>query len=185
MSENMGKVLRKKRVYEGRVINVDLETVRLPNGAETDLEVIRHPGASAVVPLLSGEESQDPGLLLIHQYRYAAQGKIWEIPAGVLEEGETPLECARRELKEETGATAGKIEFLATVYTTPGFTDEQIHLFVASDIEGGSANTAADEDIETVVRPMSEVLEMIRDGEIRDAKTIAAILFVAGYRLRF
>ncbi|MFQ5549936.1 MAG: NUDIX hydrolase [Gemmatimonadales bacterium] len=172
-----------RRAYSGRYINVDVATVRLPKGADAEFEIIRHPGASAVVPLLSGSE-RDPGVLLLRQYRFAAGGTIWEIPAGVLEPGETPEDCARRELKEETGATADHFDLLVTIFTTPGFTDEKIHLYVASGITPGACSHQTDENIEVEERPMSQVLEMIQDGTIRDGKSIAALLMAARYRLR-
>jgi len=162
---------------------VDLDRVRTPNGIELELEMLRHPGAAAVVPLLASPDLADPAVLLIRQYRYAADGMLWEIPAGVLEPGEAPADCARRELREETGADADQIEHLTTIFTTPGFTDEKIHLFLATGIRGGSASPNPDELIEVEARPLSQALGMIRDGEIRDGKTIVALLFVAGFRL--
>ena len=175
--------LATRRAYTGRLLVVDEETVRTPTGAEITLEMIRHPGAAAVVALLSDPGVDDPHVLLIHQYRYAAGGDIWEIPAGVLEPGEEPEACARRELEEETGARAERFEHLTTIFTTPGFTDERIHLFLATEISAGSAALQEDEDIEVHSRPVSEVLRMIRDREISDAKSIAALLYVAGFRL--
>jgi ADP-ribose pyrophosphatase len=162
---------------------VDRDRIRTPIGTELELEIIRHPGAAAVVPLLAGPDAADPAVLLIRQYRYAADGMLWEIPAGVLEPGEPPADCARRELREETGAEADQIEHLTTIFTTPGFTDEVIHLFLATGIRGGAAAPNPDELIEVEARPLSRALGMIRDGEIRDGKTIVALLFVAGFRL--
>jgi ADP-ribose pyrophosphatase len=184
MTDPRGVVLGTRRVYQGRLLDVDLDRVRTPNGTELDLEMIRHPGAAAVVPLLSDPASADPVVLLIHQFRYAARGLVWEVPAGVLEPGESPLDCARRELLEETGAVADRIEPLTTVYTTPGFTDERIHLFVATGVRTGTAAPRPDELIEVHPQPFSRVLEMIRDGQIVDAKSIVALLFLAGYRLQ-
>lgn len=172
-----------RRVYDGRIVKVDLDTITAPDGAELELEMVRHPGASAVVPLLSSPDSENPSVLLIKQYRYAAEGTIWEIPAGVLEAGEDPAACARRELLEEAGAKAESWEHLTTIYTTPGFTDEQIHLYLATGITVGGTRHEADEFIEVATRPLSTALEMIRDGEIVDAKSIVALLFVAGFRL--
>ena len=176
--------LATRRVYDGRVVRVDLETLRAPDGTTLELEIIHHAGAAAVVPLLSEQDADDPVVLLLRQYRYAAGGELWEIPAGVLEPGESPLDCARRELQEETGAGAESLEYLTTIFTTPGFTDEQIHLFLATGITVGEPGRGADEFMEVEARPMSKVLEMIRDGEIRDGKSIAAILYVAGFRLQ-
>jgi ADP-ribose pyrophosphatase len=178
-----GEQLATEPAYAGRLLRVDRDTVRLPNGTRLDLEIVRHPGAAAVVPLLSGTDAEDPHVLLLRQYRYAAGGTIWEIPAGVLEPGEEPVACARRELREETGAEADSIEYLTTILTTPGFTDERIHLFVATGIRGGSAAPNADELIEVRPEPLSQTMRMIRDGEIADAKTIIALLYVAGFRM--
>lgn len=178
-----GRRLSTERAWTGRLLAVDRDRVRAPNGTELELEMIRHRGAAAVVPLLSPLDSDDPHVLLIHQYRYAADGMIWEIPAGVLEPGEDPAECARRELREEAGAEAEEIEHLTTMFTTPGFTDERIHLFLATGIRAGAASPNQDELIEAHARPLSHVLAMIRDGEIVDGKTIVALMYVAGFRL--
>lgn len=176
--------LSTRRVYDGRVVKLDVDTIRTPDGTGTmDLEIVRHPGAAAVIPLLSDATSRDPTVLLIQQYRYAAGGAIWEIPAGVLQPGEDPAQCAARELHEETGARARHIEHLTTVFTTPGFTDEAIHLFVATGLDVGEPQHLEDEFIRVEARPLSRILEMVRDGEIRDAKSIVALLYLAGFRL--
>ncbi len=183
-ASHSGARLGTRRVYAGRLLQVDVDTVRAPDGSTLELEVVRHPGAAAVVPLLAGLEHEDPPVLLLRQYRYAAGGPIWEVPAGVLEPGESPEACARRELLEETGARAERFERLTTIFTTPGFTDERIHLFVASGITAGEPRPMSDEFLEVEARPFSRVLEMIRDGEIVDGKSIAALLYLAGFRLR-
>ena len=170
-----------RRVHTGRVIDLDVDTVRYPDGSTGELEMIRHPGAAAVVPVLSDPAGPDPTLLLIQQYRYATGGPLWEIPAGRLAKGEAPIDCARRELLEETGMHAGTIEPLTAIWTTPGFTDERIHLFWARDLTPGEQTLEADEFIELAPRPLSQVLAAIRDGEICDAKTVTAILLVAGF----
>lgn len=172
-----------RRAYEGRLLKVDVDSVVAPDGTQFDLELIRHPGASAVVPFLSELDADDPTILLLHQFRHATGGRIWEIPAGVLEPNETPLECARRELREETGAHADSVEYLTTIYTTPGFTDEQIHLFLATGLTVGQPDHERDELIEVTTRPLSRVLHMIREGEVVDGKTVVALLYVAGFRL--
>src|SRR5262245_58004526 len=109
-----------RRIYSGKVLNLDVDVVEFPNGKSGELEMIRHPGASAVVPFASDPKGEDPQLLLIRQYRYAANGYMYEIPAGRLDPGEAPIDCARRELREETGCTAESMEHLYTMYTTPG-----------------------------------------------------------------
>lgn len=171
------------RVYSGRVLNLDVDRVRFPDGSEGELEMVRHSGASAVVPFASDPEGGDPQILLIRQYRYAAESYLYEIPAGRLDPGESPLACAVRELLEETGCTATRVEPLTSFFTTPGFTDERIHLFMASGLTIGESRREPDEFIEVVNLPLSQVLSMIERGEIVDGKTLVAILFVAGYRL--
>ncbi len=185
MSDPLRDRLTTRRAYTGRVLNLDVDTVSFPNGHTGELEMIRHPGAAAIVPVLSPDDARDPQLLLIRQYRYAAGGHIWEVPAGRLEDGEDPEACARRELLEETGATAGRWARLTTVYTTPGFTDERIHLFAARDlvVDQRATRREADEFMEVKAIPVSEVLTMIHRGEIIDAKTIVAVLFFAGFSL--
>ena len=171
-----------RRGYSGRVINLDLDTVRFPDGTQGELEIVRHPGASAIVPFLSDPTGPDPQLLLIRQYRYAALEFLYEIPAGRLEPGEAPELCARRELQEETGCTAAHLEHMHTMFTTPGFTDEKIHLFLAYDLTRGVAQTEADEFISVEIVPLSKALDMIREGVINDAKTALGILYAAGFR---
>ncbi len=170
-----------ERVYDGRIVKVDLDTVRAPDKSEMHLEIVRHRGAAAIVPLLS--DADDPTVLLIHQYRYATDGTIWEIPAGVLDPGEEPIDCARRELREEVGAEAEHLEHLTTIYTTPGFTDEKIHLFLATGLTVGETQHEADEFIEVKALTITRILEMIRDGELIDGKSVAGLLYVAGFRL--
>lgn len=173
-----------RRVHTGRVINLDVDTVRFPDGSSGELEMIRHPGAAAVVPIATDPAAGDPTILMIRQYRYATGGDLWEIPAGRLTEpGESPAECARRELREEAGVIAGRIERLTTIWTTPGFTDEAIHLFVAFDLQPGSHAREPDEFIEVEPLPLSEILRRIKIGEICDAKTVVSILYVAGFIL--
>jgi len=158
-------------VYKGRVVEFNLEEVRLPNGRTVQLEILRHPGASAVVPLL-----EDGQVVLIRQYRHAAGGMIYEIPAGRLDPGESPLECARRELAEEVGQEAAQWERLGAIWTTPGFTDEKIHFFLARHLTPVGQSLEYDEVIEVVKRPLEEAIAMVRRGEIEDGKTICALM---------
>ena len=176
--------LSTRRAYNGRVISLDIDTVRFPDGSQGEMEMVRHPGASAIVPFLSDPRGPDPQLLLIRQYRYAALDFLYEIPAGRLEPDEAPEVCARRELQEETGCTAGTLEHMHTMFTTPGFTDEKIHLFLAFDLTRGASQTEADEFISVEVMSLTRALDMIRDGVIRDAKTALGILYAAGFRAR-
>ncbi len=172
-----------RRVYSGKTINVDLDTVRFPNGKNGELEMVRHPGASAIVPFLSDPAGDDPQLLLLKQYRYAAEGFIYEIPAGKLDAGEDPRDCAERELREETGCIAKRMDRLTTIYTTPGFTDEKIHLFMASGLTEGQTAHEEHEFIHFERMPLSRALELIESGEISDGKTVVGLLYAAGFRL--
>jgi ADP-ribose pyrophosphatase len=174
--------IESRRVYTGKVISLDLDAVRFPDGSVGELEMIRHPGASAVVPFLSDPRGEDPQVLMIRQYRYAADGYLYEIPAGRLNRGEDPRDCAARELKEETGCTAERFEHLLTMYTTPGFTDEKIHLFMATGLVAGETKHEADEFLELHPMLLSRALEMVAAGEIQDAKTALGLLFAAGFR---
>jgi ADP-ribose pyrophosphatase len=175
--------LASKPIHKGRVIELDVDTVRFPDGSTGELEIIRHPGAAAVLPFASDPRGADPTILLITQYRYAANGPLIEIPAGRLNPGEDPKVCAQRELLEEVGVKAGRIERLTTIWTTPGFTDERIHLFWAADLTTDKHAREPDEFIEVTPKPLSEALTLIRDGGISDAKTALCILFVAGFIL--
>ena len=168
--------LASRRVYEGRVLNLDIDEVRFPDGSTGSLELIRHSGAAAVVPFLDPLDAPDPRILLLRQYRYAADRFLYEIPAGRLEPGEAPVDCARRELLEEAGCTAATIQSLGGVFTTPGFTDEFIHLFVASGLTRGDAAPERDEFIQQESHTTSGSLRMIEQGEIVDGKTIIALL---------
>ncbi len=176
--------LDSRRIYTGRVVRLDVDTVRFPDGSTGQLELIRHPGAAAIVPCASDPPGADPTILLIRQYRYATGGQLWEIPAGTLDPGEDPEACARRELMEETGVTAARLQRLTCIWTTPGFTDEVIHLYLATGLTTGEPSRERDEFIEVVPQPLSRVLALIREGEIRDAKTVVAILYMAAFVLK-
>lgn len=169
-----GKV-SSRRVYTGKVISLDVDQVRFPDGTIGELEMIRHSGASAVVPLMDAEKA-DPDVVLIRQYRYVTNGYLYEIPAGRLDPDESPEECAERELREETGYSARRLRRLTTIYTTPGFTDEQIHIFVAQDLSGGVASREPDEFMELHPIPLSRAVAMVRSGDILDAKTAIGLL---------
>ncbi len=174
--------LSTRRIYSGRVLNLDIDTVRFPNGSTGELEMIRHPGAAAVLPFLSDPAGEDPQVMLLKQYRYAAEEFLYEIPAGRLDPGEEPLACATRELKEETGCRAERIEHLYTFYTTPGFIDERIHAFMAVGLKRGDSQTETDEFITVETMTLSHALGLIQKGEIKDAKTALTILYTAGFR---
>ncbi|HNP80898.1 MAG TPA: NUDIX hydrolase [Nitrospira sp.] len=159
-----------KPIYKGTVVTLNVDTVRLPNGHTIDLEVIRHPGASAVVPL-----KEDGTVVLIRQFRHAANGFIYEIPAGKLHPKEDPLDCAARELEEEIGYKAGRFELLSSIFTAPGFADEVIHIYLATGLTIGTQNLDQDEVLEVVEMPLREAIAKIEDGTIRDAKTIVGL----------
>jgi ADP-ribose pyrophosphatase len=171
-----------RRLHTGKVIELDVDTVRFPDGTVGEMDIVRHSGASAIVPFLSDPTGGDPQILLLKQYRYAANQYLYEIPAGRLDDGEDPRHCAERELREETGCKAARIDFLFTMFTTPGFTDEQIHVFLATGLEHGDSAREADEFISVETMTLSSALSLIERGEIKDAKTALALLFAAGFR---
>jgi ADP-ribose pyrophosphatase len=175
-------LLSSTRLYSGRVVNLDLDSVRFPDDSVGQLEILRHPGAAAVVPFLDPPRDADPRVVLIRQFRHAADGFIWEVPAGRLDAGESPEACAGRELEEETGMRARRLERLTTIHTTPGFTDERIHLFLAEGLEPGAEHREADEFMELHTLRWSEVLRLAEAGEIVDGKTLVSLLFVQSFR---
>lgn len=170
-----------ERQWTYRFLDARVDRVRFPDGSEGEQVLIHHPGAAAVLPLLSDITGEDPQLVLIRQYRYATDGYLWEIPAGRLEDNEKPEDCARRELLEEVGLHCRTLTPLTFIWTAPGFTNEKIHLFAATGLTPGETAREADEFMEVVPMQMSRALRMIRDGEITDAKTISALLYVAGF----
>ncbi len=175
-------LLSSTRLYTGRIVNLDLDNVRFPDESVGQLEILRHPGASAVVPFLDPPRADDPRVVLIRQFRHAADGFIWEVPAGRLHAGESPETCAMRELEEETGLRARRLERLATIYTTPGFTDERIHLFLAEGLEPGAEHREADEFMELHTVRWSELLRLVERGEVVDGKTLVSLLYVQCFR---
>lgn len=175
--------LERRLVHEGRVIDVGVDRVRFPDGSEGELDLVEHAGASAVVPFLDPPDSPDPRILLLRQYRYAAGGYLYEVPAGMpAYQGEPWDVCAHRELEEETGFTATTLERMTRIYTTPGFSDEVIHLWAAWGLERGAANHDVDEFIDVVEIRLSRVLELIEGQVILDAKSLVALLFAATFR---
>jgi ADP-ribose pyrophosphatase len=168
-----------RSVYRGRVLDVREDTVRLPNGSETVLEIVRHRGAAAVLPLYGREECPSgtgPDVVLLSQYRYAAGGMLWEAPAGKLDEGESPESCARRELEEEAGIVAGRLIRLTPLLTTPGFSDERVFLYFATELRDGRQDLEEHEVLECHRMPLSQAVEMVESGEIVDAKTVSLVL---------
>lgn len=165
------KTLSQEHIYNGKIIKVDLLTVELPNGKEATREVVLHPGASAVVPISSKGE-----VYMVSQYRKPMDKVLLEIPAGKLDSGEDPMDAARRELKEETGLEAGNLKHLVSMHSTPGFSNEIIHLYSATDLREGTSCTDEDEFISVVKKPVTQLIKMVLNHEITDAKSIIGIL---------
>jgi len=165
------KELNSKLVFDGNLLKVYSNTVELPNGKEAGREYIKHPGAVAIVPI-----TQDGKIILVRQYRYPTGKALLEIPAGKLDKGEKPVNCALRELEEETGYVAKTIQFLSSIYTTPGFTDEIIHLYVAEGLTFVKQNLDEDEFLNVEIYTKQEVKKMILDGRINDGKSMLALL---------
>ena len=171
---NNAVVNRRTVIKKGRVFDICSENITLPNGVSLDMEVIRHPGAAAIVPVMA-----DGKILLLKQYRHAVGGFIWEIPAGTLDPGEDADACAARELTEETGYTADRIRKLAVITPLPAYSDERIHLYLATGLSRAGQNLDADELLFVHPTPLERALAMIYDGTIQDAKTIAGLHLAA------
>jgi ADP-ribose pyrophosphatase len=165
-----------REIHRGRVLHLVIETVTLPNGHRMELEVVRHPGASAIVALTDADE-----VLLVRQYRHAVGGFIYEVPAGKLD-GEAPEVCAARELIEEAGVQAGSLEKLGSIVTTPGFSDEVIHIFLARDLRPAAQALEPDEVLTVEKVPFARALEMCARGGVRGAKSQCALLLADLHR---
>jgi ADP-ribose pyrophosphatase len=161
-------------VYKGKIFSVVVEEVTLPNGATKKREIIRHPGAAAMVPLL-----EDRRVVMVKQYRHAVGRFVWEIPAGTLEPGEDPLTCARRELVEEIGYEAGRLEKITEILPAPGYTDEHIHVFLATGLTPAEQQLEDDEVLDVEFVPLETALGMVRRGEIQDAKSIVGLMLTS------
>jgi 8-oxo-dGTP pyrophosphatase MutT (NUDIX family) len=170
--------IKQRTVFRGRVITVNVETVTLPNGVTEELEIIRHPGGAAVVAL----DAEDR-VCLLRQFRHAAGGWLWELPAGKLDGDEPPLVAAQRELAEEAGVNAIKWQSLGSVVSSPGVFTEVVHLFLAQQLQHQAAAPEAAEVFETSWVPLQEALARALDGDITDAKTVIGLCRVAN-RLR-
>lgn len=183
MSDQEPVRLSRRPVHDGRIVHLSVDTVRLPDGSFREMEFIHHAGASAILPLVGRLGDPDPEILLIRQYRYATGGYLYEVPAGTRGEGEPFEDVARRELEEETGWRAGGLIPLTRIYTTPGFTDEVIHLWLAIDLEPGTSNLDEDEFVEVVRIPFSTALAWIHEGRIVDGKSLVTLLYAARFVL--
>ena len=169
--------VERKVFFRGRLVSLEVDRVIEPGGREVEREVCRHPGAAAVLALTGEDE-----VVLVRQYRYAVDEFLWEVPAGTLASGETPDETARREFLEETGFYPHRLEKLAELFAAPGFTDERLHLFMASELEEQAPCPDEDEAIEVGVFSLEEVRVMLEQGRIRESKTMVALLSFSSRR---
>ncbi len=167
----MEKTLKTEWIYRGRVVNLKIDEVELPNGRKSKREIIVHRGAAAILPI-----DDEGNIVMVKQYRKPAEKVLLEIPAGTLEEGEDPLKCAKRELTEETGFAAREFAPLISFYSTPGFTTERLYIYVAKGLYEKPGEMDFDEFIEIEKIPFNEALSMVLEGKIEDAKTIIGIL---------
>ncbi len=173
------RLVASRTTFAGRLISVTVDEVELPDGRAATREIVHHPGAVAVVPLLD-----DGRVILIRQYRHGAGKALWELPAGVLAAGELPEACARRELAEEIGQAPGELLHLFSTYTSPGFSTELIHIFLARDLQAVEASAESDENIRPVPVPLSEAVEMVCRGEIQNAAAVCGLLAAAAWERR-
>ena len=165
------KKLSSKQIFDGKVVKLYVDTVELPNGKEAVREIVRHPGAVCVVPV-----TDDGQVIMVRQFRYPFNSIMLEIPAGKLEPGENPEDAVRRELEEESGAVAGKIQHIGELYTTVAILDEKIQIYLATELEFIDSHPDEDEFVEVTKIPLNQLVDMVMSGEIKDAKTQIAIL---------
>jgi ADP-ribose pyrophosphatase len=173
-AEGKAELLGRREIYRGKTFDVDVDRVRLPNGREVEMEMVHHRGATAIVPVLA-----DGTVLLIRQYRYATGGWLLEVPAGKLDGDESPETGAIRETEEEIGYHPGHLEPLGWIWTTPGFTDEKIWLFLATGLEEAEQELEADEILTIERLPLADAVEKALSGEIHDSKSVTALLRAA------
>ncbi len=165
------KTMKCERIYEGRIINVRVDTVELPNKKYSKREIVEHPGAVGIIAI-----TEDNKIMFVKQFRKPVEEVLLEIPAGKLEPMERPDKCAIRELEEETGFTTDRVEKILEFYTTPGFSNEILHIYLAENLKEGNINPDEDENIETIQLSIEDALNKIKTGEIKDAKTIIGVL---------
>ena len=165
------KTITSKKIFEGKIINVRIDEVELCNGERASREIVEHSGAVAIIPLINREK-----IFMVKQFRKPLDKELLELPAGKLESGEDPKDCALRELEEEIGYRAGSIKKLISIYTSPGFADEIIHIFIAKDLVMTMTSRDQDEFMDIFEINLMDTPNMILKGEITDAKTIAGLL---------
>ncbi len=168
------KTLSSTYIYQGRVINLRQDRVNLPGGRETTREIVEHPGAVVILALTNEKK-----IVMIRQFRKPAEEVLWELPAGTIESGEDLEKCARRELEEETGYYPRKVKKVMTFFSTPGFCNERLTLFLVEDLEKRNKNEEADEFIKVELIDLKEALRLVKENIIKDAKTIIGILYLA------
>lgn len=177
--EAKARVLETRRLYDGKVLALDVDQVEEPGGVRATREVVRHKGSVACLPVHG-----DGRVVLVRQYRHTVSAYVWELPAGRLDAQESPEAGARRELEEEVGLRAGRLEKLAEFWTTPGFCDEAMHLYRATELQQVLARPEADERIEVLTTSFAEARRMIDRGDVREGKTLVALLLEAERRAR-
>ena len=170
----MERVTSSRRIYDGRVINLRIDTVVLRDGSKTQREIVEHPGAVAIVPQLDKGD-----VVLVRQFRKSVEDELFEIPAGTLKKDEAPRACARRELLEETGYRARRLVRLASFYLAPGYSTELLHAYLAFGLTPGVGSPEADESIDVIKIPFEDALKWIDRGKIKDAKSISALLLTS------
>lgn len=171
------RVIESRRLYEGQVVNLRVDTVELADGRRATREVVEHADVVAIVPLL-----EDGDVLLVRQYRLPTEQLMLEVPAGGVDEGETPEEAAQRELAEEIGRRAGRLERLCAFYVSPGFCDEYVHVFLATELTEASLPRDVDEELEVVRMPLAEAVRLVLEGELRDSRSVIGLLWLAKVR---
>ncbi|MBS3995290.1 MAG: NUDIX hydrolase [Alkaliphilus sp.] len=173
------KTVHSEMIFEGKIINLRVDTVELPNHKLATREIVEHPGAVAVVPV-----TEDNKIVMVRQYRKPVEDFLLEIPAGKLDKDELPESCARRELEEETGYKAETLKHLLSFYTSPGFSNEILHIYLGQNLTQGKAHPDEDEYISSEGYSLEELMGMIFNGSIMDSKTIIAILATKEYLMR-
>jgi ADP-ribose pyrophosphatase len=165
------RVIERETVAKGRIVSFDKLKVEFSDGRHSERDVVRHPGGCVIIPM-----DGDNNIYLVKQFRVAFEKEILELPAGKLDAGEDPMECAKRELKEETGITAGAVSYITSIFPSPGFCNEVIHIFYAKDLKAGNASPDEGEYVQLVKMPLGELLRMVWDGRVNDAKTVVGAL---------